>query len=217
MNKKTIIATNKAHLQELISGHIKLYGNQCVLNHLDVSQITDMSELFSCSEFNGNISKWNVSNVKNMWATFSSSRFNGDISTWDVSKVENMTGIFANSNFNGDISGWNVSNVQKMDGMFYSSEFNGDISKWDVSNVKNMQHMFFNSQFDTEKNNLNDWQPVLANIKKIFNGDYTKNKPYWANYEDIKERKGASDNYNFKKKLDNNLNDKNYNKTKIKI
>jgi surface protein len=35
---------------------------------------------------------------------FSTSEFNGDISNWDVSNVTNMEGIFYNSKFNGDIS-----------------------------------------------------------------------------------------------------------------
>ena len=42
--------------------------------------------LFHKSEFNGDISNWNVSNVKDMSSMFETSKFNGDISEWDVSK-----------------------------------------------------------------------------------------------------------------------------------
>jgi len=41
------------------------------LNYLDVSKISDMSYLFRKSEFNGNISEWDVSNVKlNLMVTY---------------------------------------------------------------------------------------------------------------------------------------------------
>ena len=44
--------------------------------------------MFSKSQFNGDISKWDVSNVTNMGNMFSKSPFNGDISNWDVSNVD---------------------------------------------------------------------------------------------------------------------------------
>jgi len=73
---------------------------------------------------------------------FYSSQFNGDISQWDVSNVKNMSSMFDGSEFNGDISNWDVSNVEDMSYMFYASQFNGDISQWDVRNVKESSHIF---------------------------------------------------------------------------
>ena len=75
---------------------------------------------------------------------FNGSQFNGDISGWDVSRVQNMAVMFSSSQFNGDLSGWDVSNVQNMAVMFSSSQFNGDLSGWDVSNVQkdDMYNMF---------------------------------------------------------------------------
>ena len=55
-----------------------------------------MSWLFNDSEFNGDISKWNVSNVTNMESMFDSSNFNGDISKWDVSNVRYNAFMFRN-------------------------------------------------------------------------------------------------------------------------
>ena len=78
-----------------------------------------------------------VSQIKDMSYLFDETNFNGDISNWDVSNVINMSGMFCwCKNFNQDISSWNVSNVKDMSYMFYECEsFNQDISKWDVSNV----------------------------------------------------------------------------------
>jgi len=71
--------------------------------------------MFYESEFNGDISKWNVSNVTNMERMFEYSKFNGDISKWDVSNVEKMKDMFHKSEFCQDISNWNVKKVSSYD------------------------------------------------------------------------------------------------------
>ena len=51
------------------------------------------------------------------------SEFNGDISKWDVSNVTNMAAMFMqNERFDRDISDWDVSNVIFMDYMFYGRD-----------------------------------------------------------------------------------------------
>ena len=60
----------KDELAEIISERTINDGYKCDLNDIDTSLITDMSWLFSCSDFNGNISKWAVSNVENMMGMF---------------------------------------------------------------------------------------------------------------------------------------------------
>ena len=140
--------TRKSELKAIIRHRIEEYGPKCDLNDIDVSRVTDMSDLFFSSKFNGDISQWNVSSVRNMNGMFYNSQFNGDISKWDVHNVESMLNMFNESRFNGDISKWDVSSVETMSGMFANSEFNGDISKWNVRRVEDMHGMFHNSKFN---------------------------------------------------------------------
>ena len=43
-----------------------------------------------------------------MEGMFCNSQFNGDLSRWNVSNVTNMTNMFSGAQFDGDISKWNL-------------------------------------------------------------------------------------------------------------
>lgn len=111
-------AKSKHHLKQLIAMEIHQHGNQCSLNHIDVSGLDDLSFVFASSDFNG------------------------DISQWDTSNVECMDNMFERSKFNGDISGWNTSKVRRMEEMFYNSAFRGDIASWNLSSLKRTYYVF---------------------------------------------------------------------------
>ncbi|MDN3637537.1 BspA family leucine-rich repeat surface protein [Simiduia curdlanivorans] len=137
----------------------------------DVSHVSDMSDMFLwVNGFNGDLSAWNVSNVTNMSGMFLGARsFNADISAWNVSNVTNMRRMFAGaSSFNADISAWNVSNVENMQGMFSDAKrFNAEINQWDVSRVTDFSSMFaFTDDFNQ---NIEIWNVSSAlNMESMF-------------------------------------------------
>src|SRR5690554_6654549 len=105
MEKKIVV--NDKNVKDVVRDEIKRLGNKADLNYIDVSQVTDMNDLFRWSNFNGDISKWDVSNVEDMGYMFYESQFNQDISNWDVGNVENMYGMFEDSPFDKNIDMWN--------------------------------------------------------------------------------------------------------------
>jgi surface protein len=104
--------------------------------------INMQSMFFGATSFNNggspSINNWNVSNVTNMQQMFLNTLFNQPIGNWNISLVTNTLGMFNGaSQFNQDISNWNVSNVTTMgginNGMFISAtSFNQNLSSWNL-------------------------------------------------------------------------------------
>ena len=83
----------------------------------DLSIVTSTESMFyGCTNFNQDISSWDVSNVQQMNTMFRlASNFNQDISSWDVGNVSNMYGVFIScTSFDQDISSWDVRNVTSL-------------------------------------------------------------------------------------------------------
>ena len=136
----------------------------------DMSNLFDASKskghpLFK--DFNGDISMWDVSNVTDMVEMFfCCEKFNCDISRWDVSKVKDIYAMFFEcKNFNCDLSKWNMPNVKGIPYMFYRCErFNQDLSQWDVSNVENMWFAFHDCPTQPDWYDKDKCEPIINNI-----------------------------------------------------
>ena len=104
--------------------------------------------MFANTNFQDDISKWDVSNVADMEGIFAHAEyFDSDISRWNVSRVTNMALMFADGKFNADISKWNLSRVTNIERMFSgTTTFVCDIAKWDVSRVFEMRDTFSNAK-----------------------------------------------------------------------
>jgi surface protein len=124
---------DKDELRSLLEQLLEERGENAYLNDIDVSNIEDMSYLFSeLNPYNIDISEWNVSNVKKMNSMFNGCKnFNCDLSNWDVSNVEHIEFMFWRCyKFNSDLSNWNVSNVNDITNIFYNSTLEGKEKKW---------------------------------------------------------------------------------------
>ena len=123
----------KMRLKELVE------DNSVYLGDIDISNITDMEDLFRDSkrvDFSG-IEKWDTSKVKTMNGMFSDAHcFNHNINDWNVSNVENMRYMFANTPFNQPLDKWNVASLTEANQMFDSaSSFTQSIESWNVTSL----------------------------------------------------------------------------------
>ena len=141
------------------AGALATYGE---INTWDVSNITDMSELFKSNTiFNSDISGWNVSNVLDMSEMFDdASAFNQDISSWNTTLVQDMSLMFAgatsfnNGNNPSALQSWanNLSAILNMENMFNAAVGFGitgvenaqGIRSWQIPSGTPVNNMFAN-------------------------------------------------------------------------
>ena len=118
--KPSVIKATRFDLRLILKDEIKRLGDDANLNHIDVSQITDLSDIFYCKEdFCGDISKWKTGNCKKFDSMFyCCQKFNCDLSDWDVSNGETFIGMFERcENFNSDLNYWKMDKARDISGM----------------------------------------------------------------------------------------------------
>ena len=74
--------TTRDELKELVGKLIKERGNDADLNDIDTSEIKDMYRMFYGSEFNGDISEWDVSIVTDIRHMFDKSPLEKNPPKW---------------------------------------------------------------------------------------------------------------------------------------
>ena len=152
IGRQKIVVNNKSEIKNIIEEIIEETNNEdsINLNHVDVSNITDITRLFRSYRFKHiDISKWNVSNIVNMQYVFPETLETINLSNWDVSNVQLTVGMFYNcKNLKeiGDISNWNIKSLKNASDMFNScsSIKTIDISNWDLSSLDSANRMFYN-------------------------------------------------------------------------
>jgi hypothetical protein len=147
------------------------YSNYPPIGTWDVSQVTDMSNLFSgLHYFNEPLKNWDVSSVRNMECMFKNAKsFNQRIDKWQVNNVTNMKEMFCGaSSFNQNINYWNIRNVKNMDYMFSGAiSFNQPLGFWNVIDVSSMVGMFKNASSFNQV--IGQWQiSRYTNTRDIF-------------------------------------------------
>ncbi len=104
-----------------------IWGNTADLNYIITTAVTNMSDIFAAqSEFNGDISGWDVSSVTDMSSMFiAATSFNGDISLWDVSSVTDMGSMFFSASaFNQNLEEWGEHWTLNANGKYTGSKTN---------------------------------------------------------------------------------------------
>jgi surface protein len=150
-----ILYPTDENVKNIVELEIIRLGNDADLNHIDVSNITNMNNLFMHSQFNGDISKWNVSNVTSFRNTFMYSKFNRDISNWNVTCCDDFGNMFAFSLFNRDLNNWNILTNAWMHGIFSECPYTGPFAE-----KKYLNGALIGNQFSDEYN-------VAYNFKKL--------------------------------------------------
>lgn len=142
----------------------------------DTSKVKTFELMFLNTEFNENISGWNVSSGRNFQSMFQrATQFNQPIGAeWNTSSATNMIGMFRfaiNFNNGGAEFGekWKMDKVEWTWEMFWGAEkFNQPLNHWNMSSVTKCYKMFMNAKAFNQP--LDEWDLSNAvDLSKMFN------------------------------------------------
>lgn len=183
---KVVKVQNKNELQDKIVEYCKVFkeftGNELEninLNHLDVSEISDFSYLFSKHYKYLRSDRSNSTRGNNRPENIMLQRLNPDVSQWNMENAENTAYMFAFGSFDGDISQWkfNPDKWKNAYAMFYSSKFSGknltsgSSVVHDVQNLQAMEMMFF--RCNELKFDFKDMpEPLAVGSAQVDSGEY---------------------------------------------
>ena len=126
------------------------------LDLLDVSNVTNMSSMFTNTDLTtsgSSYSAWDISNVTSFNSMFSGASYiPTGIGSWTfgISKQVTLSGMFSGSTGTiPDITGWDTSGIRSFSSMFSSTDFNQDISGWNMTGINsgNAFGVFLSSMF----------------------------------------------------------------------
>lgn len=139
----------------------------------DLSAVTSLEGMFGgTTNFDGDLSGWDVSNVTNMQSMFVTAlSFSGKgLETWNVESLTNAYAMFhIAESFNGEIDNWDVRNLSDVIYMFSQAyAFNRDLGSWELNKVKDMTYMFENAT-SFEGSGLKNWDVSgVTNMERMF-------------------------------------------------
>lgn len=118
-----------------------------VPNYLPAS-VLHVDEMFEgCTNFNGNISEWDVSNVigfgRMLWNCVS---FNRPLNSWRFNtSVNSLSEMFYGcTSFNQPLDQWNVGNISDFSGLFFGcTEFNQPLDSWQPAALTTIENLFY--------------------------------------------------------------------------
>lgn len=115
---------------------------------------------WNCTEFNEDISHWDVSKVSDMSHMFHGcKKFNQPLDKWDIVSARDMSYMFADAeSFNQSLDMWNVQHLEKMDSMFYrASAFNQNLGNWDLPKYVTLGLLLCGMDVEKYSKTLEEW------------------------------------------------------------